>query len=80
MTEQGIKPQAGARRPAPDVTLDNCAREPIHLPGQIQPHGALVAFDPATGTVLHASANLGDWLPVGSLPIKGCCVYELVGD
>ena len=80
MTEQGIKPQAGSRRPAPDVTLDNCAREPIHLPGQIQPHGALVAFDPATGTVLHASANLGDWLPVGSLPIKGRRVSELVGD
>ncbi|MBV7538512.1 GAF domain-containing protein [Duganella sp. sic0402] len=27
------------------VTLDNCADEPIHIPGSIQPHGALLAFD-----------------------------------
>ncbi|MBP7288744.1 MAG: hypothetical protein KBB21_19110 [Nannocystaceae bacterium] len=25
------------------VTLDNCAREPIHIPGSIQPHGLLFA-------------------------------------
>ena len=80
MVEQGTRPYSGATRQPQDVTLENCAREPIHLPGQVQPHGALVAFDPATGTVLHASANLGDWLPVGSLPIKGRRVSELVGD
>ena len=80
MVEQGTRPYTGATRQPQDVTLENCAREPIHLPGQVQPHGALVAFDPATGTVLHASANLGDWLPVGSLPIKGRRVSELVGD
>ncbi|NGZ87461.1 ATP-binding protein [Duganella aceris] len=28
-----------------NVTLDNCADEPIHIPGSIQPHGALLAFD-----------------------------------
>lgn len=27
------------------VTLDNCADEPIHIPGSIQPHGGLLAFD-----------------------------------
>jgi chemotaxis family two-component system sensor kinase Cph1 len=30
-----------------DLTLANCADEPIHVPGSIQPHGALFAFDPA---------------------------------
>jgi chemotaxis family two-component system sensor kinase Cph1 len=30
---------------SPDLTLDNCADEPIHLPGQIQPHGSLLVFD-----------------------------------
>jgi chemotaxis family two-component system sensor kinase Cph1 len=29
-------------------TLDNCSSEPIHLPGQIQPHGTLLVFDAAT--------------------------------
>lgn len=28
----------------PPVTLDNCASEPIHVPGAIQPHGALLAL------------------------------------
>jgi light-regulated signal transduction histidine kinase (bacteriophytochrome) len=38
------------------VTLDNCADEPIHIPGSIQPHGALLAFDRA-GALLAWSAN-----------------------
>ena len=29
------------------VTLENCAREPIHVPGHMQPHGALLALDHA---------------------------------
>ena len=28
----------------PPVTLDNCADEPIHIPGAIQPHGVLLAL------------------------------------
>ncbi|KAF1700333.1 bacteriophytochrome BphP [Pseudoxanthomonas suwonensis] len=40
---------------APD--LDACAREPIHIPGSIQPHGILLVVDPADGRVLQASAN-----------------------
>ena len=38
------------------VTLANCADEAIHLPGQIQPHGALLAFD-AGGHLAGWSAN-----------------------
>jgi chemotaxis family two-component system sensor kinase Cph1 len=38
------------------VTLDNCDREPIHIPGQIQPDGVLLAFDQA-GVLLSWSAN-----------------------
>lgn len=37
-------------------TLDNCDREPIHIPGSIQAHGSLLAVD-ATRTVRYASAN-----------------------
>lgn len=40
------------------LTLENCDREPIHIPGSIQPHGALIAFDPH-GLLTHASANTG---------------------
>ena len=62
-----------------DVTLDNCDREPIHIPGSIQPHGALAAFDADTGIVLRASTNLGSWLPVGDLPARGRSMSDLLG-
>ena len=44
------------------VDLANCDREPIHLPGTIQPHGILLAFD-ATGRLTHASRNAASVLP-----------------
>ena len=60
----------GMIHPVPDHTLpDNCEREPIRVPGSIQPHGALLAFDPMTGAVLHSSDNLGQFLSLGSLPV-----------
>jgi light-regulated signal transduction histidine kinase (bacteriophytochrome)/CheY-like chemotaxis protein len=37
--------------------LTNCDREPIHIPGTIQPHGAMLVLDPATFKVLYASDN-----------------------
>ncbi|MFY3382840.1 ATP-binding protein [Paracidovorax sp. MALMAid1276] len=45
----------------PPTTLENCDREPIHIPGAIQSHGALLALD-MHGTVQHASSNLADLL------------------
>ena len=45
----------------PELNLDNCAREPIHIPGLIQPHGALLAFD-RLGRLSHASANVPELL------------------
>jgi light-regulated signal transduction histidine kinase (bacteriophytochrome) len=41
--------------------LTNCDREPIHIPGSIQPHGALLALDPATLTVAQAGGDT-HWL------------------
>ena len=38
------------------VDLTNCDREPIHIPGSIQPHGALLAFMP-DGALAVRSAN-----------------------
>lgn len=52
------------------VTLDNCAREPIHIPGSIQPHGALLALD-RLGRLVCVSVNaeglLGMPLPLGRI-------------
>ena len=50
--------------PSPaELTLENCDREPIHIPGSIQPHGALLAFD-RLGRLSHASTNVPDLLGV----------------
>ena len=40
----------------PKVTLADCDVEPIHTPGLIQSHGAMLVFD-ADGQLSHASAN-----------------------
>ncbi|NHZ44400.1 ATP-binding protein [Massilia aquatica] len=43
------------------VTLQNCADEPIHVPGNVQAHGAMLVFD--AGARLEAwSANVGTLL------------------
>jgi chemotaxis family two-component system sensor kinase Cph1 len=48
------------------VTLENCDHEPIHIPGHIQPHGALFAFD-LNQVLCYRSANaralLGESVP-----------------
>jgi two-component system, chemotaxis family, sensor kinase Cph1 len=40
----------------PQVNLQSCADEPIHIPGSIQPHGALLFFD-TNGSLEGFSAN-----------------------
>ncbi|HEU4603078.1 MAG TPA: ATP-binding protein [Steroidobacteraceae bacterium] len=44
------------------IDLNRCEQEAIHIPGSIQPHGALVVLDPASLAVLQASENLLDRL------------------
>ncbi len=64
MTEHHRKPPTPQDLSAPEL----CAREPIHIPGAIQPHGALVCVAPDDLRVLHLSANaeaiLGHKLPL----------------
>lgn len=44
------------------IDLSNCDREPIHIPGSVQPHGFLFAVDPSTLTILQVSTNTWQWL------------------
>ncbi|WP_295538840.1 ATP-binding protein [uncultured Pseudacidovorax sp.] len=66
MTAPSAIPGAPA---APPVTLDNCDREPIHIPGAIQSHGLLLAFD-AGRRLVYGSANAAQILGSG-LPALG---------
>lgn len=48
--------------------LSNCDEEPIHIPGYIQPHGALLAFAPDGALAMrseNAAALLGDIPEIG---------------
>ena len=51
------------------VDLANCDREPIHVPGAVQPHGALLALRESDLAVVQASRSAADLLgtPVESL-------------
>jgi light-regulated signal transduction histidine kinase (bacteriophytochrome)/CheY-like chemotaxis protein len=60
------------------VNLTNCDREPIHIPGSIQPHGCLIACDARAITVLRHSANAGFMLGVSG-EINGLPLEMLVG-
>jgi chemotaxis family two-component system sensor kinase Cph1 len=56
------------------VNLDNCVREPIHIPGAILPHGLLFVLCEPHLTILQCSENIADlldvpaWQPAGILP------------
>jgi light-regulated signal transduction histidine kinase (bacteriophytochrome)/CheY-like chemotaxis protein len=56
--------------PDQQVDLTNCDREPIHIPGTIQPFGALIAVN-SDWIVAHRSANLGDYLGLPRQPAPG---------
>ena len=42
---------------AETIDLQNCDREPIHIPGCIQPHGVLLALDPGTLKILQIAGD-----------------------
>lgn len=65
---------------SPSVTIDNCDKEPIHIPGAIQPHGVLLALSEADLRPRQISENAPAVLgaPFGQLfqlPLE-----KLVGD
>lgn len=59
--------------------LANCAREPIHLIGSIQPVGVLLAVDVEQLLIHAASANLDTIFPLGAAEAIGKSLLELIG-
>lgn len=53
------------------VELSACDREPIHLPGTIQAHGALLALRGSDFTVVQASANTAEWFGQEAVKLLG---------
>ena len=57
-----------------------CEREAIHIPGAIQPHGALLALLAESQIVTHASANLFDILGWAPKAVLGQKLESIIGD
>ena len=63
MTQQAIN--------AENFDLSNCDREPIHIPGSIQPHGVLLALEPHTLKVVQVAGNTKQLLGLDHADILG---------
>jgi len=62
-----------------EITLTNCDREPIHLPGLIQPYGFLLCLDEHTRRVVQASANTQELLGIPAAELLGNDLSRLLG-
>ena len=62
------------------VDLTNCDREPIHVPGAVQPHGFLLAVDRGTHEVVVASQSTGTLLGRAPRELLGLPLREVLGE
>jgi chemotaxis family two-component system sensor kinase Cph1 len=72
-----------ASTPASDrltEALAQCAEEPIHIPGSIQPHGFLLVLREPQLTIVQASDNVLQWLGVEAHALLGQPLAELIGE
>lgn len=61
-----------------EVSLDNCDREPVHIPGCIQSFGVLLAVDPKTFQVLQVSDNSLIWLGKTAEQLQGSALIDII--
>ena len=62
------------------VTIENCAEEPIHVPGAIQPHGLLLVLEESSFTITQVSDNTEALLGVAPRDLLGQPLNRLVGE
>ena len=60
-------------------SLSDCAREPIHIPGAIQPHGCLFSVNRYSLLVQQVSANLESFLGLAPATVLGRHITEIFG-
>lgn len=84
--ERLARPSVPADAPTDDlvpfgtpIDLDNCAREPIHIPGSIQPRGVLAVVREPALEVRQISANVADLLGRPVDAVLGRHLSALIG-
>ena len=65
--------------PGDPIDLDNCAREPIHIPGSVQPRGVLLVVQDDGAVVLQASENVATVLGRPVDTVLGAPLGDVLG-
>lgn len=65
---------------AENVDLTNCAREQIHIPSSIQPHGALLVLEKDSFEIIQASLNVNTILGHDYSDLIGSPIETLLSD
>lgn len=63
-----------------DEAIENCSRDPIHVPGAIQSFGYLLATDAALDVICYASENISDLFPQEAHALIGQKLADLFSD
>jgi diguanylate cyclase (GGDEF)-like protein len=61
------------------MDLTDCDLEPIHTPGQIQPHGVVIATEPNSDRISHVSGNLQASTGLDPRRVLGAALPEVLG-
>ncbi|RZK54692.1 MAG: GAF domain-containing protein, partial [Hymenobacter sp.] len=61
------------------ITLTNCDREPIHIPGLVQPYGFVLCLDEVTRLIVQASDNVEAYLGMSVDQLLGKGLERLLG-
>lgn len=61
------------------VDLSNCDKEPIHLVGKIQPHGAIIVAAKDTRKIEQASVNAGNFIDMQTGRLLGANLDDVLG-
>lgn len=67
-------------REVPFVDERECAREPIHLSGAIQPHGYLISCSQPDWVIRHASANVAELFETPVEGVVGSPLLDFLGN
>ncbi|ESQ84611.1 ATP-binding protein [Asticcacaulis benevestitus] len=63
-----------------EEALKECAKEPIHIPGSIQPYGMLFVLEGADHRIIQVSDNVGQWLPQQTFEgVLGKTLADIIG-
>ncbi|MGM0481906.1 MAG: diguanylate cyclase [Pseudomonadota bacterium] len=62
------------------AALEACAREPVHIPGAIQPEGCLVSLDADMKRIRQVSANIEDFVGISVADVLAGEPRKVLGD